>query len=139
MFINNFIDYLLSVTAITDICSTRIKYKKIAQNSDNPYIIISRVSGFYDQELDGDSDFTKLTLSIKCYADSYLVAEQLFEAVRLNLDGYQQALIGTFWINSVKLVDDFDGEEDPVDADQEYLEIREGIYDISFPIANPVT
>jgi len=37
------------------------------------------------------------------------------------------------------LVDDFDGEEDPVDADQEYLEIREGIYDISFPIANPVT
>ena len=143
-FMQALVEYLGSVPAITSkVPADKIVPKKIRQGSTAPYIIVSRVTAEHSQDLAGACDFGMPTYSIKCYGNTYEEAEEIFELVRENLDGYQQKLMGTtnpFWVNSTKLEDDYDDDDEvlPNDQSQAYFEIREAIYKFGFPQANSV-
>lgn len=130
----NLIEYLLTVTAITDETSTRIKPGWIAQGSATPYIIIKVVAADHDQELSGKGAFVKKTLSVECVSNSHTEAGTLHKIVRENLDSFQQQTMGTdnLWINSTRLTNEFDDVDDPQSANQKWTFIRTGIYDISY-------
>lgn len=125
--------YLLGRAAISSIVGTKIKSGSIAQGTEPPYIIIKVVAADHDQELSGRANFVKKTLSINCVAYSYAVADNLHEQVRLNLDSFQQQLMGSFWINSTRLTNEFDDEFEPASNNQKWTFTRTGIYDISYP------
>jgi len=130
--------YLLAESTVTNIVGTNIKSGSISPKNKTPYIIIKRVDADYSQDLAGAADFVKTTLSIDCVSNTYAEADDLFEQVRLILDSYQQTLMGTFWINSVKLTNRFDIDPDKPEANnQKWTYTQVGIFDISYPVTDP--
>lgn len=134
--IKELITYLLTVSDITDITGTNIKPGTISQTRKPPYITVSTVYSETDQTLAGTDDFVMKAVRIDCVSYKYSQTDQLHEIVRENLDTYQQALMGPFWINSTRIVDEFDDQIEPKANNQKWTYVKSSIYEIHFPQAD---
>ena len=131
--IKELIVYLRSISAITDITGNRIKPGTISQVDTNPFITLNTIYSNTDQTLAGTDDFVTKGIKINCVSNSYKDTDQLHEIVRQNLDTYQQSLIGPFWINSTRIVDEFDDMIEPKSNNQKWTYIKTSIYEIHYP------
>ena len=130
----NLRNHLLTVSALTDIVDDKIRAGAIHQDDTYPYVIISLVVSDDNQTLNGSTDFIKTTIEIQSISLSYKQSEQIAEAIRLNLNGFQQNLMGVLYINSSRKTNEWTFTEKPETGGNKLIYIRATIYDISYPI-----
>ena len=85
---------LLADGTISGLVSTRIYALKLPQKPTYPAITYSRISGPRSQLLDGPSTWGFARLEYDSWAKSYVSAQSLAAAVRVDLDGFVGSLNG---------------------------------------------
>ena len=138
LLIPNLRNYLLTITDLTDILGQKIRAGAIHQNDTYPYVIISLIVSDDNQTLNGSTDFTKRTVELKTVSLSYEQTETIDEIIRLNLNGFQQQLMGDLYINSTRKTNEYTFTDPPENGGNKFIFTRETIYDISYPIPDNV-
>lgn len=134
----NLRDYLLTVDDLTAIVDEKIRPGAINQTDTYPYIVITLVTTDDNQTLDGATDFIKETIEIQTFSLSYKQADQIAEIIRLNLNGFQQKLMGELYINSTIKTNEWTFTAAPETGDNKWIFSRATIYDISYPLPDNV-
>jgi len=132
--IPNLRPHLLAVTGLTDIVGDKIRAGAIHQDDTFPYVIISLVVSDDNQTLNGSTDFIKTTIEIQSISLSYKQSYEIAEQVRLNLNGFQQKLMGALYINSSRKTNEWTFTDKPETGGNKLIFTRATIYDISYPI-----
>lgn len=83
--------YLQTVSAITDVTSTRMYPDVLPQNATLPAIVFSVVSGLSVTHFTGSAELSQTRLQIDCIATTRITANSLGELVRKNLEHYTGA------------------------------------------------
>ncbi len=97
---NNIRTYLLTISAITDVVSTRIYSDVLPQKASMEAIVYRLINGSTFHHLTGVSEFGDVLLQIDCYGATRGEADALGEIVRKNLAGYSGAA-GDDTVNNV--------------------------------------
>jgi len=130
----NLRNHLLTVAALTDIVGVKIRAGAIHQDDTFPFVIITLVVSDDNQTLNGSTDFIKTTIEIQSISLSYKECEEIAEAIRLNLNGFQQKLMGELYINSSRKTNEWTFTDKPLTGGNKLIYTRATIYDISYPI-----
>ena len=85
---------LTNESSISDIVAARVYAMFAPQTTELPYIIYQQISAIRDHTLDGPSGYTDSRYQLTCWATTYELAKQLFEAVRIFFDGYHATVAG---------------------------------------------
>lgn len=80
---------MLTVTAITDIVSTRIYPTHAEQNAALPYVLLKEIGNESVEHLEGTSGLSSTRLQFDCTAATYSAAFALREAVRQALHAWR--------------------------------------------------
>lgn len=134
----NLRDHLLTVGDLTAIVNEKIRPGAINQTDTYPYVIITLVTTDDNQTFDGATDFIKSTIEIQTFSLSYKQADQIAEIIRLNLNGFQQKLMGELYINSTRKTNEWTFTAAPETGDNKWIFSRATIYDISYPLPDNV-
>jgi len=81
--------YLLTVTAVTDIVSSRIRPDALIQNETFPAIVIDETNSDHEHTISGGGGIVTSQMTVACYSETRLAAENLGEKVRAALQGYE--------------------------------------------------
>lgn len=106
--------FLVADPAITALVVGRIYPLKLPQDPTLPAIAYMRVSGFRGRVQDGPAGYARPTFQIDCWADSYLEAKNVADAVRQRLQAYKGTM-GTTEVQSVRFLGDRDDFERDVE------------------------
>ena len=113
------VEFIKSRTDITDLIGTgnnaRIYTMIAPQDTDTPYIKFEKISNVHQHQLSGSSEFSRARIQFNTWSDTYLESQTLAEKIRLNMDGFHTAYMGTVFVQSVLLLDD----DDVLDQDPE--------------------
>lgn len=82
-----FREFLLEDSTIAGLVSTRMYPLKMPQNPTLPLIVYQKVSGFREHDMDG-STIARPRFQVDSWAESYVDAKTLANAVRERLDSY---------------------------------------------------
>jgi hypothetical protein len=119
-FATDFVAFLKTKAAITDKvgagADARIRPGKLMQGDALPAIRYAFPGGGSLQHLTGISGTASPTLQIDCYAETFVAAESLAEAVRLVVQAIQAETIGSTFVQGVLLTGRLSEYEEPVDA-----------------------
>lgn len=100
--------YLSTQPGITAIISAKV-FPEIAPTSEDlPYITFAIMSTENVHNFDAASRFSIHHYQIDCWGTTALEADNLAEAVREELDGFNNALMGTTDIRSIRLLNQSD-------------------------------
>ena len=124
--ISELIQYLVSKTTITDYVGSisepsRIYVARRPQGDAVPAMVIEYTGSEHVRHLTGAAGLAEASIQITSYSTSSLEAEQMGNAVRLVLDGYDSETgamgsLGTLSVRKVELMSDDLRYNDPVDA-----------------------
>lgn len=121
--ISELITYLESKTTITDYVGSgsepsRIYVARRPQGDALPAMVIEYTGSEHVRHLTGAAGLAEASLQITSYSTSSLEAEQMGDAVRLVLDGYdsETGAMGSLSVRKVELMSDDLRYNDPVDA-----------------------
>ena len=105
--------------AITALVSTRIYPNRAPQSAALPYITYQRITGDRIYQISSPFVFgiARPVMQIDCWSTSYLNCRAIFDAVRVALNGVQNATWDTISIYRSKLENDFELYEPPTDKD----------------------
>jgi hypothetical protein len=103
--------YLLADATLTTLVGTRMYPLKLPQAPTMPAIIYTWISGARVHSTDGPSGLSNPRVQFDCWAQTYLEAEALLEALRKRLDGFQ-GTAGSSWIQAVFFETERDGYDD---------------------------
>lgn len=92
--------YLVGVTALTDLVSTRIRPHKANSSDTMPYITYERVTYNGERHLGGPSKLASEGFDFYIYSKTMLEADNVITALREALDGYQ-GLMGSTNVRNV--------------------------------------
>jgi len=81
--------YLLTVTAVTDLVSSRIRPDALIQKETFPAIVIDETNTDHEHIISGGGGIVTSEINVSCYAETRLAAEGLAEKVRGGLQGYE--------------------------------------------------
>lgn len=104
---------LLSVSAVTDLVSTRVYPMTKPEGALMPCVVYRRITGTSDEYLGGTTGAAMMRIQFDCYANSYSDAEGLAEQVRLAVHQYR-GTVGSVVIHSVNLANRIDRLQMPV-------------------------
>jgi len=111
--------YLLSQSAVTDICGNEIYALRVPQREkieDHlPAITIGRTSVTRDYDLDDSAGYVRASIRVDFWGQNYDQIEALAEAVRVSLLGYAGNL-GTHTAEEIRLNDESDDYDFADDA-----------------------
>jgi len=116
--------YLAAQSNIAALVGERIYPVVLPQSAAFPALTYSRTSGGHDYTLKGSSGMAMPTFELDCWGETYDAADELAEAIRLKLNGFN----GTMGDTEVKvcvLDDEVDAFEPNDDAS------AEGVYRIT--------
>ena len=106
--------YMVSVSAITTVASTRIYRGHLPQDATLPAIVYQAVSGNDTPHLTGSGNFGMTRIQIDCYAANPTDANSLGEILRKNLTHYRGAA-GTETIDNINAGSPRERDEEPKD------------------------
>ena len=112
--------YLKAQAGVSGIVGTRVFPHRKPRGKVSPFIVFQRDDTERVFSLSGHSGLTEATIQLGCWADTYLAAKQLADAVRLVVDGYQGAM-GTFDVRRAHIV----AENDTADLRPSNKEMEE--------------
>ncbi len=84
---------LINEATISAIVSARVYPMTAPQGTALPYIVYQQISAVRDHTMDGPSGYTDSRYQLTCWAVSYKLGKQLFEAVRKFFDGFHATVI----------------------------------------------
>ncbi|MGE3623693.1 MAG: DUF3168 domain-containing protein [Bdellovibrionales bacterium] len=100
-----------------DQAKARVYYVQLPQHNVGPNywpaLLITKVSGYRDQHLRGPSGWANPRFQIDCFAQTYMAAKELADAVRELMDGYVGTRKGTL-IRDCSLSNERDNYEEDV-------------------------
>lgn len=105
--------YLLTVSDITDLVSTRIYTDVLPQNTTLPAITYEKISTRHDHELSNFAGLAHTRIQFSCFAATRLIANQVAEAIRASGLITQKGTLSSVDIRGVR-VDD--GQRNYVDS-----------------------
>jgi hypothetical protein len=108
--------YLLADTVIAGLVGARCRPGRLMQQDSLPAIRYAFPSGGSVQHLSGISGTATPTLQVDCYASNWTDAWMLGELVRLRLQSFAQAYMGSTWVEGFLLTGRHTTYENPVDA-----------------------
>ena len=80
--------YLLTITGVTDLVSTRIRPDALAQNETFPAVVLSETRSEHFADLTGSAGMAESLVEVACFSATRLEAESVAELVRQALQGY---------------------------------------------------
>lgn len=83
--------YLLTVSDVTDLVSSRMRPDALTQNETFPALVIEEFSSDHSHTISASSGIVTSDINISCYSESRLEAENVAEKVRAALQGYTGA------------------------------------------------
>tara|TARA_R110000868_G_scaffold291244_2_gene551690 strand:+ start:305 stop:700 length:396 start_codon:yes stop_codon:yes gene_type:complete len=90
-----FIGILLADSGLSALVSTRMSWGKRPQNqSDLPAVVLYRITGMRDYNLDGASGLVDSTVQCDCYAETYSSAKATARALMTAINAYDQTSSG---------------------------------------------
>lgn len=100
---------LESIGAVNAIVSNRIYPMVLAQKAELPAIRYQKITGNPEHSHDGVSGFEVAVMQVDCYAETYLGAIALRDAVQAGMDGFNGTSPAAF---AILLQNDFDAYEE---------------------------
>jgi len=107
---------LTATTGITDIVETRIYYGIAPTNADVPYLTYMRISDDQIHHTGAASAFTRCQYQFSCWAFKELTSDNIANAVRNALDGFNGTLGSTR--TRIQMTDQVDLYDSPDDGSQ---------------------
>lgn len=80
--------YLLTITGVTDLVSTRIRPDALTQNETFPAVVLSETRSDHIHTISASAGFVESLIEFACFSATRLEAESVGEAVRQALQGY---------------------------------------------------
>ena len=96
--------YLVAQSAITALCSTRVRTTQADQSDDLPYILLTTVSDMSVYAMAGEAGLARARQQVDVIARTPLAAIALSEAVRAAMSGYRGAM-GTLPVRRCHRID----------------------------------
>ena len=115
--------YLIGESTVTDLVSTRIRPNRLPQGLTFPAVTYHRVSTPHDHNLDGGSGWVRIRLQVDVWDNTYKGVEDVAEALRGVLQGYQGSM-GSTYINGILLDNEVDMSEAPKDGSDKWVHHR---------------
>lgn len=112
----DFLSLLRADRDVKAIVGTRISLDVRPQSSDDPAIVVSRVSGGHEHQLTGSAGFAQPVMHVMCFAASAIEANNLRDKVRLCLQAVGNRAVGQTFFGSLTLDDEDHDYLPPVDA-----------------------
>lgn len=110
--------FITGTTAVTGKCGTRVHYNHIPQTSPLDHVWYRITSDVEDRTFDKAGGLHEATVDIECVADDEGDAQDLGDAVRARLDGYQGTM-GNIKAQGLFITDKDDGYEPRSDMSDE--------------------
>jgi hypothetical protein len=111
-------DFLLLLKKSRDLVAlvgNRISLDIRPQDSDEPAIVVSRVSGGHEHDLYGSVGFARPVMHVMCFASRAILANQLRDKVRMALQGFS-GVVGKTNFGAVILDEEDHDYQPPIDA-----------------------
>ena len=115
--------YLVSKSAVTDVCSTRIYFGSLPQRPTYPAIVLHLIDRESTRHLTNAGGIARSRLQVDCFGMTHNDAENLAEQVRLVTEHYTGAW-GTETVRHSQVLGVTDLSEDPRDGSQLVNHIR---------------
>jgi hypothetical protein len=136
--------YLLGVSGINSLVGSgtnaRIYHHIVKQNVPLPYVVLDELGGQSSPLLEGSAAHAQASYRITAYANTNAGAAALWEVIRINLDRYGPATMGSVWIQEITQIAYRDrGIVETKDRSQKWIYHCSSIYDIWHSIADVVT
>ena len=80
--------YLLTITGVTDLVSTRIRPDALTQNETFPAVVLSETRSDHMHTISASAGFVESLIEFACFSATRLEAESVGEALRQALQGY---------------------------------------------------
>ena len=128
--------YLLTKTTVTDEVSTRIRPDALAQNETMPALVIQETASDHEEQLSGAGGISQSSVTIACYADTRIKADEVAEVIRLVLHGYTGSA-GSQTIQASQLEDRAVGYLVPNDGSDDGLYVNSLDFRITFTESIP--
>jgi hypothetical protein len=112
-------DFLLLLRANRDvvgIVGNRISLDIRPQDTDEPAIVVSRISGEHEHQLSGSAGFAMPVMHVMCFAPSAVSADNLRDKVQATLQGDGGKTVGQTRFMSIILDDEDHDYIPPLDA-----------------------
>lgn len=104
-------------TAVTDLVANRIYPGQAPQNATLPYVVFNRISAERFPHLGGPSGLVRSRVQFDIYGSSQLESENVRDALRLWLDGYDKAMgASNLDVRNVTLENEVDDWLNPDDS-----------------------
>ena len=111
-------DFLMLIRrqpAIADLVATRISQDVRPQDTDEPAIVISRLSGGHEHMLAGSAGWSRPVMHVMCFAPKATTANQLRDKAREALQGFS-GVVGNTNFGGIILDDEDHDYLEPLDA-----------------------
>jgi hypothetical protein len=109
--------HLLSESAVTSICSTRIVIGALKQGMQLPALVVSKISDVPENHIAGPGSLSTARIQVDCFADTQPVASSLKDAVTNAMETEGVAVTwDSIEITESNLDDDSEFYEPPIDG-----------------------
>lgn len=120
---------LKRTVGVTEITGNRISLDVRPQDTDEPAIVISRVSGGHEHQLTGSAGWARPVMHVMCFAPKATTANTLRDRVRSALQGFG-GVVGYTNFGSITLTDEDHDYIPPVDANDRGTYARLLVFDV---------
>jgi len=86
--------YLLAQSGITSLVGQRIYFVQAPQDTETPYIVVTKVSGVREHSHDGSSHLAHPRFQFSVFATTYSSAKSIASALQTALQGYSGTMGG---------------------------------------------
>jgi hypothetical protein len=112
-------DFLSLIRANKDVVGmigNRLSLDVRPQDSDEPAIVVSRISGGHEHQITGSAGYAMPVLHVMCFAPSAVSANRLRDYARMALQGVGNKVVGQTKFLSLILDDEDHDYLPPIDA-----------------------
>jgi len=92
-------DVLVADAGVTNLVGSRVHFVQAPQDVDNPYIVLTKISGVRDNAHDGATGLVHTRIQLSVFATTYYEAKQIVQAAQNVLQAYS-GLMGTVQVDS---------------------------------------
>ena len=99
--------FLIADAGVSAIVGTRVYPILMPQNPTFELITYQKISGVRGKQLSGTTGYARPVIQIDCWAESFLTAQTLADAVRSAVDGYS-GLMGSDVVDRAQIMNEMD-------------------------------
>ena len=136
--LTDMVSRLTADASVAALVGSRVRVNRSAQGDALPRIVITQVSGDHEHHLTGASGFVQGRIQIDCHAVYPYLADNLSEAVRQSLDGFN-GLMGSTPVSTMHLSEErtISTPPNPGGGDAEGVETNQTDYTVGWTVSIP--